>query len=73
MMAETLEEASVEFRTLADLGGLFKCTLLRSLTVMKYNAASIPEPGKRNHFLQLSNRLGPHLVDLDPWVAGTDV
>jgi hypothetical protein len=66
MIAETLEEASLTFRTLADLGGLFKCTRLHSLTVTinRYNDESIQEPEMRNHFLQLSSRLGPHLVHL---------
>jgi hypothetical protein len=65
MIAETLEEASLTIWTLADLGDLFKCTRLRSLDVTKYGAESISEPEVRNHFLQLSSHLGPHLVDLE--------
>jgi hypothetical protein len=65
MIAATLEVVSVRIRTLADLGTLSKCTHLRSLTLRRAGMGSMPEPELRNHFLQLSCHLGPHLVDLD--------
>jgi hypothetical protein len=65
MIATTLEEMSVSIRTLADLGALYKCTHLRSLTLRRDGIESMPEPELRNHFLQLSNHLGPDLVNLD--------
>jgi hypothetical protein len=64
MIAVMLEEISVSIRTLADLGPLYKCTHLRSLTLMRDVPESKPEPEVRNHIRELSSHLGPHLVDL---------
>jgi hypothetical protein len=65
IVAATLEEVSIRIRNLADLGPLYKCTHLRSLNLMRAIIKLTPEPEFRNHILQLSSRLGPHLVDLD--------
>jgi len=65
MIASTLEEVSVWIRTLADLGPLYKCTHLRSLTLMRAIPKSKPEPEVRHHFLQLSSHLGLHLANLE--------
>jgi hypothetical protein len=65
MIAATLEEASVSCHTLADLGALYKCTRLRSLTLMRDDTKQMSKYEMRNHFPQISSYLGPHLVDLE--------
>jgi len=65
MIVATLEEARVYIRTLANLEYLYKCTHLRSLTLVGYVDDSMPESEVRNHFLQLSSHLGPRLVKLN--------
>jgi hypothetical protein len=68
MVVATLEEVSASIRSLGDLGPLYKCTQLRSLSLTGEIRRWTPEPDVRNHFLQFSSHLGPNLVSLSIWL-----